>query len=1528
MESSVKLPMLHRYITLCLCFSFLLLMIDRHSISSPPLFVRVAFDFRRVFFSGFARERSSDVSGDGNAWMHQMFESFAVVTEVRAFIASMEFRCCSIQMKHLVSLCEASCFVVWLTDGAVDDANGLDYLKVGPNARDPHLRTASILGVAIHHFLLLYQTAVRKLQLGSLSCPHGKAYLVIAPKCDTRLEWDWIEANSQLKLIASVLRIGCPVAFACSREPHVNRWWDSLDYDACQPVSSNDASLQDLLFGDASSAYIRGNSPGYSAIKSICMDSGLFCFPSTLPGFCGQDHCRESENSNDSVLNEVSIQHSIRENNFSWNVDHATIALSNGRKISCSLNSVWESSYWLPLVDGDFDHNGFDSCKGPSVPRVSVQKPSNPTSPSDKNAKETASDLFNVSSLLHVSISPPLLDWGLNHLYVPSLAFLTVANTCNDSILHIYRPFSTDPQFYTYEFEEASLAPGKASTIAFAFSPRWLGPSSAHLVLQTSSGGFLIKAKGVGIESPYRVQPILGLDISSDGRLRKNLSLHNPFNDDLFVEEIAAWVTVSSDNASHNAHVACRVDTSHAHDQFDSSLSVKEWLNLKTEMGLRLMGIKPYGKWEVGPQKTEIIMEIDMSYVDGRASGAFCLQLRNFSSDRTDMVIVPLEAEVHGRVAYKSLTGSVSVFLDTAMACDDKGSVAVTLSLRNSASYLLSVVKISEVTENMELFQVKYMEGLILYPGTETHIAVVVYTPTHDSQSYPTGIPSINWKSCKLLIATNDSSNPHIEIPCQDIVHSCLRIHSDDAFTSSWSLDSQQEEESTINESVESVIQGPSLIKWKVSDIAEADELILRNWRSQGISNGMSILEDHELLFPMVQVGSHHSEWIHVNNPSGDPVIMQLVLNSGSIVDHCGGSSQALYDPFSSSFGHDDYISNKDGFSIMEAAVTQAYVHPYSRAVLGPIVFHPSDRCTWQSSALIRNNLSGVEWLHLRGSGGSLSLVLLEGSEPVRHLEFSLEVPSPPNTSPLGLQDTSSLCVQPLSKDIYVKNIGDLPVEVRRLEVSGTACGLDGFMIQTCKGFALEPGESIRLLISFQTDFSASVVHRDLELALAAGVLVIPMKAILPANMLNLCRKTMFWMLFMKLSVVVLVILVAATVTFVMFFRILPQAMVSGTGEYFSRSERNAISTVSRIDKTSRAHRKQRNARLLKEGEKPEMGFVTGYVDHLNSVQELGTKQSKKMQDEQAGIPTCMDHQKETPLLSSSVAKSKSTEVSENAVAMESPQSGKLTVRIERERGRRRKRRAHGASPGLTGKLEVSSSQSGNSTPSSPLSPVTSFTPKRSWPLSSDVENSFEGLEHPFEGGAKRKHEKEHGFKTSGEASLKESAISFKRYDTSLSYSVPEQHPAPVKLVRGRPVLLPSATFPVTGWRAPGLVGTSPFVGSSSTIAPPARAPGFKAIKEEPVQPKGNVELEEKFTYDIWGNHFSEFHLMGKHREISGEVSDASVGNSQSFFLMGPQSLKQMTPERAVSPDPMLGRSVFAAPELPIYAVNSHHQMK
>jgi hypothetical protein len=122
--------------------------------------------------------------------------------------------------------------------------------------------------------------------------------------------------------------------------------------------------------------------------------------------------------------------------------------------------------------------------------------------------------------------------------------------------------------------------------------------------------------------------------------------------------------------------------------------------------------------------------------------------------------------------------------------------------------------------------------------------------------------------TCKLGVLTNDSSASQIEIPCQDIFHVRLKRQKD----SFIGHDNHSEEAETGNRRTGLLGSGKqSLSEIKEMDIVEADEFVLGNWKSQGTTSGMFVLDGYEVLFPMVQVGTHHFRWITVTNPSEQP---------------------------------------------------------------------------------------------------------------------------------------------------------------------------------------------------------------------------------------------------------------------------------------------------------------------------------------------------------------------------------------------------------------------------------------------------------------------------------------------------------------------------------------------------------------------------------------------------------------------------------------------------------------------------------
>ncbi|KAF9678468.1 hypothetical protein SADUNF_Sadunf07G0038100 [Salix dunnii] len=1255
------------------------------------------------------------------------------------------------------------------------------------------------------------------------------------------------------------------------------------EYDSCGSYGDNGAvGFQDISIGDTSLGYAAGSSMTHLNFENICTNSHSFCFLSTLPGFSSKEHklkvaaLEVSSCQSDGSLFVGSIQGSKWAENKNWSLDYGMFQLLNGQNVSCSMNSR-EGVDELSLMQANScDQCDPSSCKDPLLAqkRTHVRL--------RKKSEMMKSSSFDVSPS-NVEISPPVLDWGQKHLYFPSVASLTVANTCNDSILHVYEPFSTDTQFYPCDFSEVLLGPGEVASICFVFLPRRLGLSSAHLILQTSSGGFLVQVKGYAVESPYNISPLFSLDVPSSGRVRKKFSLLNPFDEILYVKEVSAWISVSQGNISHNTEATCSLENLEGPDGL-SLLGVKDWLVVRSaQNGFPWMAMRPQENWEIGPHSSETVMEIDFSVEsEGNVFGAFCMQLLRSSQDKTDTIMYPLELQLDGKVAYNGICGSVS--LETLIPHDVGNTVVVAIALRNGAPHVLSVVKISEVAA-AKVFQIKYIEGLLLFPSTVTQVATVTCTELlvelHDS---PSEMSHMN-KDCKLAVLINDSST-QIEISCQDIFHVCLKCQKDSFIGHT----NHSEGAESGNRRTGSLRSGKQLLsEIKEMEIAEADEFVLGNWKSQGTTSGMSVLDDHEVLFPMVQVGTYHSRWITVKNPSEQPVVMQLILNSGEIIDECRGTDGSLEPPSSSIFVHTELTApTRYGFSLAESALTEAYVHPYGKAYFGPIFFHPSNRCGWRSSALIRNNLSGVEWLSLRGFGGSLSLVLFDGSEPVQSIEFNLNLPTPLNISrtdgQFNTEETTYACSVSSFKELYAKNMGDLPLEVKSIEVSGSECGLDGFMVHACKGFSLEPGESTKLMISYQSDFSAAVVHRDLELALASGIFVIPIRASIPLYMYNLCKKSVFWMRLKKFSAAVLL---ATSLMILIFCCIFPQVVGFGSQDYYFNSKESSSTTARSAGKASRLHRNQRKSKFsMSRGmdsllssvgeEKASNGkYVDGHDGALQHGQTIKNLASTLENHEQGNILSYTEEEK-------SVAVG-------NCDTLDALQPPSLTVSTGKEKGRRRRKRK-GVGACLTGLLEVSSSQSGNSTPSSPLSPVSATTPNRLWSPSYDAESV--AVRNPFALVAGQQFGRFQISESASKMVVAEPKDSMK--DRTCNYfSATQERPS----VPSKTFNKPSAAFPCAGGVSPTLHYSSPLSSTSSSTSTIAPIPLWKNVNqilvhllELPVPASFPNIMELIATLEELGDIFKDLPMALKKSQNSIFLS-SSVGSGSRGSIRGGEAL-------------------------------------
>lgn len=1298
----------------------------------------------------------------------------------------------------------------------------------------------------------------------SMAC---ESLLLVVVVMSLRLKWGMLQLAKEFCVL--VILACCIVCLARCGPCATDGESKLVDYVASDRSKENcDTSFKDIFSGGFSLNYVPEPLETLASADDVCRSSDLFCFPSMLRGIKSEENNPRAARTGYAASSDV---HREKGSNSSWSSDYGVFQFLNGQTVSCS----GEVSYDISVSKRNHGYEGsLTSCTDYIACEQGTKVPS------DKSFEIEATQPVDASSP-NLLISPSQLDWGESYLYQPSHAFLTLKNTCNESELYIHEPFSSDAQFFPCNSTEFVLGPGEVGSLCFVFLPRSLGLSSSEIILQTSLGGFLLQARGYSLDSPYQAAP-LELDVFPNGWRTSNFSLFNPFEESIQVEEIAMWASVFVGNDSLLAVAMCSENSSYDSAETDMYGS-RRMLDVKNAgVDSRVTVVRPFGSWSIGQLRTESVVGISLSpHLEGKVSGALCIRLRRSLENKTDILVVPVDAEMSSRMPYSNAGGSVYASAEARHVYDTGDATAVvSIAMRNDASYMVKIVGISEVSEKGNLLQIKYSEGLLLFPGTTTQVALITYT-TEDAGSDPL----VTYRNCKLEVLTNDSSSGLIVIPCWDIVHIFPRY----MWESSLGYEEQPRKVDTESSKEEPLSRGkeqpdlPQALK-----NSEADEIVLLNWRSHSTPSDLSVLDDHEVVFSKVPVGQHHSKLITVMNPSQQPVVMQLILNSGEIVHDCQAAHGYLQPPSSSSFLRSDLPPPpRYGFSVAAGALTEAFVHPFGKASLGPILFHPSSRCNWKSSALIRNNLSGVEWVTLHGSGGLLSLVLLKDSDPVHRLDFNLDVLLPLNFSStsfkLNPQGAHHGCLKPLLKALQVINSGDLPVTVRKICISGTECGFDGFLVRNCSGFTVGPREAKELVISYQTDLAAAMVQRDLELSLDTGILVIPMKAIMPLDAFHLCQQAIFWFWLKKCRSVMAVVffLICFILCLLAPHRVLcslgclirgqkSAANIKNTGKSPKGIKGRSSSMSTEVDYLSRSVGKDEESLMRTvvycSTGKCTASNVDSSVEHPNSFVDSRSKTiTESVSRKEVVFPFHQPIKMQT--IESSVAEAAQSNIQELG-PLEPVQ---LTVKIGTEKRRkRRKRRGFGA--GLAGLPEVSSSQSGNSTPSSPVSPMPAFTPKRTSPQQPEKEEPIKSWT-PF-----------------SFASIVPSR------DSDDDYSNPSlETPSALGKTFRRPVLLPSVTFPGMGRSVPGMPCPSPSQSPGLLVSPHSRAPGSKLLNQKSA--RAEEVSEDKFTYNIWGNHFSGLHLNFKSDEAIITGSVASENGSNSFFVRGPQTVVTNSPK-------------------------------
>uniref|UniRef100_A0A2R5LBV6 Uncharacterized protein n=1 Tax=Ornithodoros turicata TaxID=34597 RepID=A0A2R5LBV6_9ACAR len=289
-----------------------------------------------------------------------------------------------------------------------------------------------------------------------------------------------------------------------------------------------------------------------------------------------------------------------------------------------------------------------------------------------------------------------------------------------------------------------------------------------------------------------------------------------------------------------------------------------------------------------------------------------------------------------------------------------------------------------------------------------------------------------------------------------------------------------------------------------------------------------------QLKFPVTQVGNLTVKEVTLENPSSLPVLVQVLplplypnvravlsMTEGS----CSGANVTLPqwpDVFTLQ-DLEEYDPSPDNMFLAYGKGLEEYfgVQPHRQSLafqLTPgmrvrlrVGFAPKDDSITSSLLLIRNNLTVMSTLLLKGQGGYGQMRLgnkTPGVDSVLTFELTENHCKDCDGSKTGKMVPPNFTVR---RAFTARNTGQLPVYINGLFINDVPCEGYGFHVLNCYSFELKPNSSKRVDIAFTPDFTLTRIERTLSIQTSLGPEPVSYKlvATVPRRFLASCGRAL-----------------------------------------------------------------------------------------------------------------------------------------------------------------------------------------------------------------------------------------------------------------------------------------------------------------------------------------------------------------------------------------------------------------------------------
>uniref|UniRef100_A0A4Y0BF17 TMEM131_like domain-containing protein n=1 Tax=Anopheles funestus TaxID=62324 RepID=A0A4Y0BF17_ANOFN len=138
----------------------------------------------------------------------------------------------------------------------------------------------------------------------------------------------------------------------------------------------------------------------------------------------------------------------------------------------------------------------------------------------------------------HLFFLPAQLNFAHRSIGDPHNQLIVLFNRHKNRSVYLGSISGSTAEFSSSYFKEKVIPPGGNTSFNVVFLPRKLGAADGSLLVHTSFGMLRYPVQGEGIECPYRLRPLVGLQAPLNATLSPEITLYNPHDTPLQIVEV------------------------------------------------------------------------------------------------------------------------------------------------------------------------------------------------------------------------------------------------------------------------------------------------------------------------------------------------------------------------------------------------------------------------------------------------------------------------------------------------------------------------------------------------------------------------------------------------------------------------------------------------------------------------------------------------------------------------------------------------------------------------------------------------------------------------------------------------------------------------------------------------------------------------------------------------------------------------------------------------------------------------------